>query len=60
MIFAQTLCVCREGSTFPDHAPEKLLSTKFGSRLISMWPFSETNAAAMRTQACRFTPAGFR
>jgi hypothetical protein len=28
---------------------QKLLSTKFGYRLILMWPFSETNAAAMRT-----------
>jgi hypothetical protein len=27
----------------------KVLSTKFGYRLIPMWPFSETNAAAMRT-----------
>src|SRR5258707_13167350 len=25
------------------------VSTKFGRRLIFMWPFSETNAAAMRT-----------
>jgi hypothetical protein len=24
------------------------ISTKFGWRLIPMWPFSETNAAAMR------------
>jgi len=25
---------------------------KFGERLILMWPFGETNAAAMRTSAC--------
>jgi hypothetical protein len=31
----------------------KLLSTKFGWRLIFMWPFSETNAAAMRTVKTR-------
>jgi hypothetical protein len=30
----------------------KLLSAKFGQGLIPMWPFSETNAAAMhRTRA---------
>jgi hypothetical protein len=28
--------------------PERALSTKFGKRLILKWPFSETNAAAMR------------
>jgi hypothetical protein len=63
MISAQTLRVCREGkpvSIFPDHALEKLLSMKFGWRLIPMWPFSETNAAAMRAKARRFTSAGFR
>jgi hypothetical protein len=27
----------------------KLLSTKFGLRLILMWPFGETNGAAMCT-----------
>jgi hypothetical protein len=31
----------------------KLLSTKFGQRLILMWPFSETNAAAMRALKTR-------
>jgi hypothetical protein len=29
--------------------PERALSTKFGQRLILMWPFGETNAAVMRT-----------
>jgi hypothetical protein len=29
--------------------PRKALSTKFGQRLILLWPFGETNAAAMRT-----------
>jgi hypothetical protein len=27
----------------------KSLSAKFGWRLILLWPFNETNAAAMRT-----------
>jgi hypothetical protein len=32
---------------------KKLLSKKFDWRLIPMWPFSETNAAAMRTPPAR-------
>jgi hypothetical protein len=36
------------------YEPEKLLSMKFGWRLIPVWLFSETNAAAMRTRE----PAG--
>jgi len=28
---------------------KQLLSAKFGQGLILMWPFSETNAAALRT-----------
>jgi hypothetical protein len=27
----------------------EFLSAKFGGRLILLWPFSETNATAMRT-----------
>jgi hypothetical protein len=34
---------------FPFEKQGKLLSTKFGWRLILLWPFSETNAAAMCT-----------
>ena len=38
--------------------PTKLLSTKFGKRLIFMWRFIETNAAAMGTlNACAARPS---
>jgi hypothetical protein len=40
-----------EKLTFPDKL--KLLSSKFGERLIFMWPFGETNAAAIGTLKTR-------
>jgi hypothetical protein len=36
----------------------KSLPTKFGRRLIPVWPFSETNASTMRADAAPATPAG--
>src|SRR5260370_27793943 len=56
---------CRKDTnidTFPGRKLRKLISTKFGSGLILTWPFSETNAAAMRTLKNRMVagsnPAG--
>jgi hypothetical protein len=37
---------------FPVEKRTKLLSPKFGWRLILLWPFDETNAAAMRAPKC--------
>jgi hypothetical protein len=38
--------------------PIRQLSTKFGKRLIFMWPFIETNAAAMGTLGdCAASPS---
>jgi hypothetical protein len=43
---------CRKdahGHSFSSLKNRKILSTKFGKRLIFMWRFIETNAAAMGT-----------
>jgi hypothetical protein len=50
----------KTGIHFSGSCSRKLLSTKFGWRLIPMWPFSETNAAAMRAETRRFMSPGFR